>query len=166
MRKEIIDYFRNNKDEMIKSISELVGVPSVRGEAKEGMPFGEKTAEVLELALKTADGFGFKTENHGGYVGTGDLNGGDTELAILAHLDVVPAGEGWDTDPYTVVEKDGVIFGRGVSDDKGPAVAALYAMKAVRELDLSVSKNCRLILGTDEECGSSDLKYYFSKNRP
>ena len=51
MRKEIIDYFRNNKDEMIKSISELVGVPSVRGEAKEGMPFGEKPAEVLELAL-------------------------------------------------------------------------------------------------------------------
>ena len=164
MRKEIIDYFRNNKDEMIKSISELVGVPSVRGEAKEGMPFGEKTAEVLELALKTADGFGFKTENHGGYVGTVDLNGGDTELAILAHLDVVPAGEGWDTDPYTVVEKDGKILGRGVSDDKGPAVAALYAMKAVRELDLPVSKNCRLILGTDEECGSSDLKYYFSKN--
>ena len=62
MRKEIIDYFRNNKDEMIKSISELVGVPSVRGEAKEGMPFGEKPAEVLELALKTADGFGFKTK--------------------------------------------------------------------------------------------------------
>lgn len=164
MRKEIIDYFKNNKDKMIKSISELVSVPSVRGEAKEGMPFGEKPAEVLELALKTADGFGFKTENHGGYVGTVDLNDGDTELAILAHLDVVPAGEGWDTDPYTVAEKDGKIFGRGVSDDKGPAVAALYAMKAVRELDMPVSKNCRLILGTDEECGSSDLKYYFSKN--
>ena len=76
----------------------------------------------------------------------------------------MPAGEGWDTDPYTVVEKDGMIFGRGVSDDKGPAVAALYAMKAVKDLNLPVSKNCRLILGTDEECGSGDLKYYFSKN--
>lgn len=164
MKREIIDYFKNNKDEMIKTISELVAVPSVRGCATEGMPFGEKPYEVLELALKKAEGFGFETKNHEGYVGSVDLNGGEQELAILAHLDVVPAGEGWNTDPYTVVEKDGKIYGRGVSDDKGPAVAALYAMKAVKDLDLPVSKNCRLILGTDEECGSGDLKYYFSKN--
>ena len=164
MNKEIIEYFKNKKDEMIKSISELVSVPSVRSEAKEGMPFGEKPYEALTTALKMADGFGFKTENHEGYVGSVDLNDGEQELAILAHLDVVPAGEGWSTDPYTVVEKDNMIYGRGVSDDKGPAVAALYAMKAVKDLGLPVSKNCRLILGTDEECGSDDLRYYFSKN--
>ena len=164
MRKEIIDYFRNKKDEMIKTISELVAVQSVRGTAEEGKPFGQKPYEALMLALKKAESFGFKTGNCDGYAGTVDLNDGEQELAILAHLDVVPAGEGWDTDPYTVVEKDGMIFGRGVSDDKGPAVAALYAMKAVKELNLPVSKNCRLILGTDEECGSGDLKYYFSKN--
>lgn len=164
MRKEIIDYFRNKKDEMIKTISELVAVQSVRGTAEEGKPFGQKPYEALMLALKKAESFGFKTGNCDGYAGTVDLNDGEQELAILAHLDVVPAGEGWDTDPYTVVEKDGMIFGRGVSDDKGPAVAALYAMKAVKELNLHVSKNCRLILGTDEECGSGDLKYYFSKN--
>lgn len=164
MKKEITEYFKNKKDEMIKSIAELVSVPSVRGEAKDGMPFGEKSYEALELALKIADGFGLKTQNHDGYVGTADLNDGEQEFAILAHLDVVPAGEGWSTDPYTVVEKDNLIFGRGVSDDKGPAVAALYAMKAVKDLGLPISKNCRLILGTDEECGSDDLRYYFSKN--
>lgn len=164
MKREIIDYFKNNKDEMIKTISELVAVPSVCEAAEEGKPFGEKPYEVLMLALKKAESFGFKTANCDGYVGTVDLNDGEQELAVLAHLDVVPAGEGWDTDPYTVVEKDGMIFGRGVSDDKGPAVAALYAMKAVKDLNLPVSKNCRLILGTDEECGSGDLEYYFSKN--
>ena len=164
MKREIIDYFKKNKDEMIKAISELVAVPSVRGTAEEGKPFGKKPYEALMLALKKAESFGFKTANYDGYVGTVDLNGGEQELAVLAHLDVVPAGEGWETDPYTVVEKDGMIFGRGVSDDKGPAVAALYAMKAVKDLNLPVSKNCRLILGTDEECGSGDLKYYFSKN--
>lgn len=164
MKREIIDYFKKKKDEMIKAISELVAVPSVRGTAEEGKPFGKKPYEALMLALKKAESFGFKTASCDGYVGTVDLNGGEQELAVLAHLDVVPAGEGWDTDPYTVVEKDGMIYGRGVSDDKGPAVAALYAMKAVKDLDLPVSKNCRLILGTDEECGSGDLKYYFSKN--
>lgn len=164
MKREIIDYFKNKKEEIIKTISELVAVPSVCGVAEEGKPFGEKPYEVLMLALEKAESFGFKTENCDGYVGAVDLNGGEQELAVLAHLDVVPAGEGWETDPYTVVEKDGMIYGRGVSDDKGPAVAALYAMKAVKDLDLPVSKNCRLILGTDEECGSGDLKYYFSKN--
>ena len=125
MKREIIDYFKKNKDEMIKAISELVAVPSVRGAAEEGKPFGKKPYEALMLALKKAESFGFKTASCDGYVGTVDLNGGEQELAVLAHLDVVPAGEGWDTDPYTVVEKDGMIFGRGVSDDKGPAVAAL-----------------------------------------
>lgn len=164
MKKEIVDYFKRNKEEIIKTIAELVAVPSVRGQAVEGKPFGEKPYDALMLALKKAESFGFKAESCDGYVGTVDLNGGEQELAILAHLDVVPAGEGWNTEPYTVVEKDGMIFGRGVSDDKGPAVAALYAMKAVKELGLPVTKSCRLILGTDEECGSSDLEYYFSRN--
>ena len=139
MKREIIDYFKNKKEEIIKTISELVAVPSVCGVAEEGKPFGEKPYEALMLALEKAESFGFKTENCDGYVGAVDLNGGEQELAVLAHLDVVPAGEGWETDPYTVVEKDGMIYGRGVSDDKGPAVAALYAMKAVKDLDLPVS---------------------------
>ena len=84
MNKEIIEYFKNRKHEMIKSISELVSVPSVRGEAKEGMPFGEKPYEALTTALKMADKFGFKTESHDGYVGSVDLNDGVQELAILA----------------------------------------------------------------------------------
>ena len=149
---------------MIKIIGELVSVPSVRTDATDGKPYGEKPYEVLELALGIAKKYGFDTHNHEGYVGTVNLNDKEDGLAVLAHLDVVPAGEGWHTDPFTVVEKNGVIYGRGVSDDKGPAVAALFAMKAVKELDIPVSKNCKLILGTDEECGSSDLKYYFSKN--
>lgn len=164
MRKEIVDYFNENRDEILKSISTLVSIPSVRGEAEDGMPFGENAFKALECSLKMAEKFGLKIRNHDGYVGTADLNDNEQELAILAHLDVVSAGDGWNTDPYSVVEKDGKIYGRGVSDDKGPAVAALYAMKAVKDLHLPVSKNCRLILGTDEECGSKDLKYYFSKN--
>lgn len=164
MKEKLIEYFQSQRAELIKSISELVAIASVRGEPSEGMPFGEMPYRALERALEIAEGFGFKTENHDGYVGTVDMGEGDAELGVLAHLDVVPAGDGWNTNPFEVTERDGIIYGRGVSDDKGPAVAALYAMKAVRALNIPIKKNCRLILGTDEECGSSDIKHYFEAN--
>lgn len=164
MKEKIIEYFASNRDEIIKSISELVAIESVRGSAAQGMPFGKMPYLALQKALEIAEGFGFKTQNHEGYVGTVDMGDGEAELGILAHLDVVPAGEGWSTNPFEVVEKDGKIYGRGVSDDKGPAMAAFYAMKAVKDLGFTLKKNCRLILGTDEECGSSDLEHYFEKN--
>ena len=165
--KEIIrKYFEEHKSEMLDCISALVEIPSVRSEAAEGKPFGEKPYEALECALEMAESFGFRIQNHDGYVGTADMGTGEPELGILAHLDVVPAGEGWHTDPFRMTVDGDRILGRGVSDDKGPAVCALFAMKAVRDLQLSVSKNCRLILGTDEECGSSDIAHYFKKAKP
>lgn len=165
--KEIIkEYFENHKHQLLGLISELVEIPSVRGEAQEGKPFGTKPYEALCRALEFADVFGFRTENHDGYVGTVDMGKGEPELGILAHLDVVPAGDGWSTDPFKMEIKGDRIYGRGVSDDKGPAMCALFAMKAVRDLKLPVTKACRLILGTDEECGSSDIKHYFKTVKP
>jgi succinyl-diaminopimelate desuccinylase len=163
MKEKVIEYFKNNKDAILSDISKLVAIPSVRGEAKYGMPFGEEPAKALYEALNIADGFELKTKNYDGYVGTVDMNTENTELAILAHLDVVPAGDGWHSEPFKMKIESDRIIGRGTSDDKGAAVAALYAMKAVKDLNIPISKNCRLILGTDEECGSGDLKYYFSK---
>ena len=92
-----------------------------------------------------------------------DMNRGERCLDILAHMDVVAPGDGWTkTAPFEPIVEDGMIIGRGSSDDKGPAVAALYAMRAVKELGLPVTKNCRLVLGSDEECGSSDIPYYYA----
>ena len=109
-------------------------------------------------------GHGFPVKNYDNYVLAADLNDGAPRLDILAHLDVVPAGEGFTvTEPFCPVVKDGRLYGRGSADDKGPAVAALYAMRAVKELGFSVTGNCRLILGADEECGSSDIRYYFER---
>jgi len=149
--------------ELVDIISRLVAKKSVRGEAEPGKPFGPGPDAALQEALAICQELGFATENVDGYVGTVDLNDRETRLHILAHLDVVGEGKGWDTDPYTCVEKDGMLYGRGVSDDKGPAVCALLAMKAVRELGLPLSANAKLILGTDEESGSGDLEYYFSQ---
>ncbi len=150
-------------DEMLQDICELCRVNSEKMPAEEDMPFGPGVAECLDTALDMADGYGFKTTDYDGYVGSVDLNELPRQLDILAHLDVVPAGEGWTvTRPFEPVVKNGKIYGRGTADDKGPAVAALYAMRAVKELRIPLKKNVRLILGTDEECGSSDIAHYYS----
>lgn len=161
MKNRIIEYFEQNRQAMLDCIDELVRIPSVRGEAEDGKPFGEMPFKALCRALDMASNFGFSVKNHDGYVGTVDMGEGEPELGILAHLDVVPAGDGWHTDPFKMTVDGDKILGRGVSDDKGPAVCALFAMKAVRDLNIPVTKNCRLILGTDEECGSGDLEHYF-----
>ena len=152
-----------HKQEMLEDICELCRINSEKMPAEEDMPFGPGAAECLDAALDMAEGYGFETLDYDGYVGCVDLNELPRQLDILAHLDVVPAGEGWEvTEPFKPVVKDGKLYGRGTADDKGPAVAALYAMRAVKELGIPLKKNVRLILGTDEECGSSDIAHYYS----
>lgn len=164
MYKDKIDAFIDaHTQEMIEDICELCSINSEKMPEEEDMPFGPGAAECLDAALDMAEGYGFDTTDYEGYVGCIDLNELPTQLDILAHLDVVPAGEGWAvTEPFKPVVKDGKLYGRGTADDKGPAVAALYAMRAVKELGIPLKKNVRLILGTDEECGGSDIDHYYS----
>lgn len=167
MYKEKIDAFINShRQELIEDICELCRINSEKTAGEEDMPFGPGIAECLDTALDMAEGYGFDVVDYDGYVGCVDLNELPAGLDILAHLDVVPAGEGWQvTGPFEPVEKDGRLYGRGTADDKGPAVAALYAMRAVKELKIPLRKNVRLILGTDEECGSSDIRYYYKMEK-
>ncbi|MBO7472706.1 MAG: Sapep family Mn(2+)-dependent dipeptidase [Ruminococcus sp.] len=163
---EIRDYLTAHKQEMTDFLAELVAIPSVQGEEEEGFPFGREPARALETMLKKCDEFGFITENTDNYVGSADLNGLPPELAVLVHLDVVPVGSGWTSDPYTLryeLNTDKLV-GRGAIDDKGPAVAALFAARAIKELELPLKKGIRLIFGTNEENGSADLAYYRRKH--
>ena len=149
---------------LVEAISRLVRVRSVREEARPGMPFGPGPAAALAEALELAGELGFAVKNYDNYVGAVDLNGQDTAVHILCHLDVVGEGTGWTvTEPYAPKEVDGMLYGRGTDDDKGPAVAALLAMQAARDLGLPLRSNVRLLLGTDEESGSSDIEYYYKK---
>lgn len=161
-REEIEKYIEDHKTEMLEDICALCRINSEKMPYQPGMPFGKGTVEALSLALAMGEKYGFSINNYDNYVGTIDLNDKESQLDILAHLDVVPAGDGWEiTTPFEPVIKDGNLYGRGTADDKGPAVAALYAMRAVKELGIPVKKNTRLILGTDEECGSSDIAHYY-----
>lgn len=161
-RQQIERYFEEHKEALLEDICRLIRIPSDKKPPLPGLPFGQGPADALAEALAIASAMGFKTKNYDNYVGTADLNDKEPGLDILAHLDVVPAGEGWSvTGPFEPVVADGRLYGRGSADDKGPAVCALYAMKAVRDLGIPLSKNVRLILGTDEESGSSDIAYYY-----
>ena len=164
MKEAIHRYFEEHTEDLIKDIAALVAVESDRGPALPGKPFGEGPAEALDLAEKMIGAAGFTAVNHDNYVVTGDMNGKETKLSILAHLDIVPVGTGWTRPPLTLTREGNDLYGRGTADNKGPAVAVLYAMKCLKELGVELSSNCRLILGADEECGSGDLEYYFSKN--
>lgn len=162
-RKEIEEYIESHKQEMIEDICTLCRINSEKMPYREGMPYGPGAFEALNEALDIAESYGFSITNYDNYVGTADINDKERQLDILAHLDVVPAGEGWkETEPFEPVVKGDKLFGRGTADDKGPAVAALYAMRAVKELNIPLNKNVRLILGTDEECGSSDIAHYYA----
>lgn len=160
----IKEWFEAHREEYLRDLAALVAIPSDKGEAAPGAPFGPGPLKALEFGLELAKGYGFRAESYDNYVGLVDLNDGPSHLDILAHLDVVPAGEGWTvTEPFVMKRLDGRLYGRGTADDKGPALAALYAMRCVRDLGAPVTKNCRLILGTDEECGSGDIAYYYAR---
>ena len=151
VRQQIHDWLQNHREEMMEDIAALVAIDSARGEEKEGMPYGEGPYRALcegERILKKSGLL--QVAMHGARVITGDLNENETELGILAHLDIVPVGNGWTVPALEMTRKDGKIFGRGVIDDKGPAVMALYAMRALKECGVPLAKNCRLILGSDE----------------
>ncbi|MBQ4423479.1 MAG: Sapep family Mn(2+)-dependent dipeptidase [Clostridia bacterium] len=146
----------------IEDLKALVRIPSVsRGDpAEPGKPFGKTVYEALQAALAIARRLGLKAWDTDGYCGVVEYGEGEEILGILAHLDVVPEGEGWSVPPYSATEKDGRIIGRGTLDDKSPALSAIYALAAAKECGLKMKRRVRVILGCDEEIGSLGVEHY------
>lgn len=150
---------------MFSFLAELIAIRSVQNEPNGQFPFGKKPAKALEKMLDKCSEYGFITENIDWYAGSADFDSNEPVLAILSHLDVVPEGDGWNSDPFVMKREGGMLIGRGTSDDKGPAVASLFAMRAIKELGIPLKKGVRLIFGTNEENGSADLIYYRQKRK-
>ena len=148
--------------EQIEDLKALVRIPSVsRGDpAEPGKPFGKTVYEALQATLAIARRLGLKAWDVDGYCGVVEYGEGEETLGILAHLDVVPEGEGWSVPPYAATEKDGRIIGRGTLDDKSPALSAIYALAAAKECGLTMKRRVRVILGCDEEIGSLGVEHY------
>ncbi len=162
VNEQIEAWFSGREDELVAALAPLIAIDSTSGPAQPGKPFGPGPAAALEAALALARSWGLQTSEDEGYVGLVDLNDRPDQLHILAHLDVVGAGDNWDTDPFTLVRDGDLIYGRGTDDDKGPAVAALMALRCVKELGLPLTRNAKLVLGTDEESGSGDIAHYYA----
>ena len=153
-------FINDNKDEMIENLQKLIQIPSVYEESKNPkMPFGENANKALEYMLELGRKLGFKTKNIDGYCGYIEFGKGEELLGIIGHLDVVPVGEGWTNPPFSGTISNNKIYGRGAIDDKGPVMAALYAMKAVKD-NCKIHKRVRLILGLNEENDWKCIEYY------
>jgi len=154
------------KEDIIKSTQEIIRIKSVESEAKPEMPFGEGVAKSLEYALNVAKKLGLHTVNLDGYVGYAEYGQGKDYVLALGHLDVVPEGDGWIYPPYGGEIHDGKMYGRGTTDDKGPIMATLYGLKAIKDSSLPLSKRIRVLFGTNEETGSKELGHYLEKEKP
>ncbi|HEW8925881.1 TPA: dipeptidase [Streptococcus pneumoniae] len=149
-----IDITNQVKDEFLISLKTLISYPSVLNEGENGTPFGQAIQDVLEKTLEICRDIGFTTYlDPKGYYGYAEIGQGAELLAILCHLDVVPSGDeaDWQTPPFEATIKDGWVLGRGVQDDKGPSLAALYAVKSLLDQGIQFKKRVRFIFGTDEE---------------
>ena len=153
------------KNDLIADTQKLLRIKSTLDEASSSsdVPFGKGIQEALNFMLELGEKDGFTTKNVDNYGAHLEMGNGEELLGILGHLDVVPEGEGWTSDPYSAEIRDGKIFARGALDDKGPTMAAYYAMKIIKELGIDLNKRVRLILGTDEESDWRCMDHYFKK---
>lgn len=164
----IKSFFENEeiRKQATEDLAKILSIPSVAGEREGDYPYGKVCAQALDVAAEMAEKYGFKVENHEYHCMSILFGEEEQEIGIVCHLDVVPAGEGWSVEPYALTEKDGLLMGRGSHDDKGPFIQALYTMRFFKENNVKLPFTVRLILGSDEEVGSSDLEYFVTVRKP
>ena len=154
-------------EEFLEFLQTVMKVPSVKREPEDHAPFGKAPREVLDLVLKKGKEVGFKTkviDDAIGYVQWGEDD--EDYIGIIGHLDVVPAGSGWDFPPFDLSEKDGRFYGRGILDNKGPIISCFYALILLKKMGAVPKKTIRIIFGTDEESGMSDVAHYLQAEVP
>ena len=165
-KEEIHNYVQTHKDEMINMLKELVKIQSVQSEAEEGAPFGRACAEILEYVKSCWQKNGFDTELHqdGGYL-LSYYGEGKKSIGLFSHADVVSVSDNWMfTEPFDMIEKDGFLIGRGVSDDKGAIVISLYCAKMIKELNIPFNSKLIVFTGVNEENGIGNIENYVKEN--
>ena len=160
MNSTVDTILERDREKLIASLQESIRIPSTEGAPEPGMPFGRNVSEALRHALDTASSLGLRTTDMEGYVGCVEHGEGEEMLGVICHMDVVPEGTGWKHPPYGAVIEDGIMYGRGTLDDKGPAFAAIYALAAIKEAGIPLKRRIRVILGTNEETGWGCMDYY------
>ena len=153
------------KDELLQTAMRFLAIPSVKDEAhaSPGAPFGPEIQRAMQFVLDECRKMGLKIRELDGYAAHAEMGTGEELVGVLCHVDVVPPGDGWTTPPFQPAIRNGKLYARGALDDKGPTIAALYAIKIVKELGLPLSRRVRLIIGGDEESGWKCMERYFAE---
>lgn len=161
----INDYIDIQSKNMIDDLAKIVSFPSVADEDDEKYPCGKEVKDALDFVVERAKSMGLEANNLGlcAEIKFGGIGDNPEKVYIATHADVVPAGDGWDTDPFGLALKDGNLYGRGTHDDKGPTIAVLYAMKAIKDLGFTPKAEIRLLVGGCEETSMNDMKWYVKK---
>lgn len=154
-------YIRARADELLAELAALIQIPSVASEPEEGAPYGREPLRCLEHMLALCERLGLRTGRMDNRVGWCEYGDGAEMVGVLVHLDVVPAGSGWtEAEPFSGEIKDDRIYGRGTMDDKGPAVGAVYALAALKDAGVKLTRRIRILFGTSEEVGCNDIAWY------
>ncbi|HHU50518.1 MAG TPA: dipeptidase PepV [Firmicutes bacterium] len=162
---DFLNRIERDQEEMVTVLRDLISIPSVKDEPVENGPFGKEIAKALDYVLAWGEKQGFSTKNFSGYAGHLEYGEGEETVGVLVHVDVVPAGDGWTYGPFSGTIAEGRIYGRGTVDDKGPAVAVMYALKALKETEVGLKRKIRIIFGCDEESGWACMDHYFKHEK-
>ncbi len=154
------------RSQAISDLAEIIAVPSVASSPEGSYPYGRECARALDKAQALAEKYGFTVENHDYHCMSVLYGDSEKEVGIVCHLDVVPAGDGWSVEPFELTVRDGLLLGRGTHDDKGPFIQSLYVLRFLKENNIKLPFTVRLILGSDEEVGCTDLEYFVSVRKP
>lgn len=163
---QIDAWIAGHENDYIRDLSAMVNIESVAILTPGQLHvLGDGCARALDKALELAEGFGLETENDEYYCGSALLPGAESrELAMVGHLDVVPAGSGWDFEPFHATVRDGQLIGRGSVDNKGASMAAMYALRCLKELGVPLKHTIRLLMGCHEESGMTDIPHFLEKH--
>ena len=158
---KILNYW----NDIVRDLAVAVSIPSVCQEPEGIYPYGKETAKVLDTVLDMARSYGLETKNVNYYAGHAEYGEGEENAVVMAHLDVVPPGDGWLASPYTLVQMEGCFYGRGVADNKGHAIVALHCLRALKDAGVPARRKLRVVFGCGEEIGMDDMKHYFASEQ-
>jgi succinyl-diaminopimelate desuccinylase len=166
LHQKVNAFIKANESAIVRDLGRIIAKKSVNDPttAAPGAPFGKGPRAALDETLAMAKDLGLATFDCDGYMGWAKVPGqSEGHLATIAHVDVVPEGEGWSTDPYKLHVKDGYLLGRGVMDDKGPMILSLYMAKFFAEQEELPRYGIRALVGCNEETGMTDIEYYLER---
>lgn len=155
---KILEYW----DDIINDLKTLIAIPSISINGDENHPFGEECAKAIDCVMDICKEYGISAKNTNYYAMHAEIGSGEENAVVMAHIDVVPVSDGWDTNPFELTEKNGKFYGRGTVDDKACAVVALHCLRALKDAKIDGKRKLRVVLGASEETGMADMDYYFA----